>query len=515
MVKKLRTMRTFARTAAKSMEKKLVENAQKLRDNPYHILPEYTDNYSRRYFDKIKRDLDKVSRFHDEVKKLEKLAKKRGLDGALAGTLLIAHSQKAPYLAVARLPTGEISYAQRGRADKEKLIAVQYYTDPILRLLGIRDIAFKKGLHIYSWDKGFISTGVEAKPPKDFVDFVINKTSFSLKNGVAACKHIDRDSAKKKKFLQKPYLWILWKSSSIILAICEDCARKTKNTLFTITQYLIEPKISDDFTIEVVAEIVKDMEDKPGFETLYIDDYLAGKLTDHNLIIKNVEHHEDSIKQSEEQLLILDGVSYGKDVHRFINALNPTKYEREGLEYILELISEPLVLSNVTANKILDLYWEEHGLDVLNTILDNKKMAEKFYSLDDTPSNILELVFKYRERQEILSQLPSYTKLPPLAKFADDVAKTYKTFGRQKALGIINKRPDTPKGKSLAYAFLLAFNKAEDAKWRYTPVEIEYGEFLQEYIKKLINATPKVYHKALQELLTASGFTEDISKYKK
>ena len=36
MAKKFRRMRTFARTAAKSMEKRLVENAKKLRED--HIL---------------------------------------------------------------------------------------------------------------------------------------------------------------------------------------------------------------------------------------------------------------------------------------------------------------------------------------------------------------------------------------------------------------------------------------------------------------------------------------------
>ena len=34
MVKKIKTMRTFARTASKSMEKKIVDNAKKLMEDP-------------------------------------------------------------------------------------------------------------------------------------------------------------------------------------------------------------------------------------------------------------------------------------------------------------------------------------------------------------------------------------------------------------------------------------------------------------------------------------------------
>ena len=189
MAKKFRRMRTFARTAAKSMEKKLVENAKKLREDPYLILPDYEDNYSRKYFDKIKRNLDRVNRFNDDLKKLEKLSYKRGLDGALAGTLIIAHSEKAPYLAVAKFPTGDVSYAQRGRAEKEKLIAVQHFDNPILRLLGIKDIALKRRLHVYSWDEGYVSTGLEANPPEDFISFLIKKTGLTNKNGIATWRY--------------------------------------------------------------------------------------------------------------------------------------------------------------------------------------------------------------------------------------------------------------------------------------------------------------------------------------
>jgi hypothetical protein len=141
-------------------------------------------------------------------------------------------------------------------------------------------------------------------------------------------------------------------------------------------------------------------------------------------------------------------------------------------------------------------------------------MAKKFYQLDDTPSDILQLVYNYDEIQQILSKLPTYKNLPTLARFVDNIARTYKTFGEKKVLSELKKRPNDPKGKSIAYAFLLLFDKAKDSKWQYSPVEIEYGEFLKEYVKKLLNADPKNYHKILQELLVASGSSENIDNNK-
>ena len=510
MAKKFRRMRTFARTAAKSMEKRLVENAKKLREDPYLILPDYEDNYSRRHFDKIKRSLDKVNRFNDDTKRLEKISNKRGLDGALAGTLLLAHSEKAPYLAVAKFPTGDISYAQRGRADKEKLIAVQYFDNPVLRLLGIKDMALKRKLHVYSWDNGFVSTGLQAEPPEDFISFLVKKAGLSYKNGIATCGDVKPETVKKEKVSKKNYLRIHWKSADVVAAICEDCAKLKKNTIFNMTKYLIEPDLSNDFLIDVVGQVVKKGEFEYG-ETQNVNEYLSGKLTDIEFIRKNMKQREESIRESGEKILILDGVSYDTNIDQFIEALKPNKFEKEGLELILEQVDEPVVLNNVTPNKVLERFWEDYGLDAINSIIDDEEMAKKFFSLDDTPSDIFELVFNYQERQQILSQLPRYRSLPPLAMFADSVVRTYKTFGEKEALTEIKRRPDNPKGKSIAYAFLLVFGKAKDKKWQYSQVEIEYGDFLKEYAKKILDSDPKKYHKALQELLTASGSSENIN----
>ena len=513
MVKKMRRVRTFARTASKSMEKKLIENAKQLMKDPYLILPDYSDNYSDKIFKKIKKSLDKTNRFKDEPKKLEKLALRRDLAGAFAGTLLLAHSEKAPYLAVAKFPTGDITYAQRGRADKEKLIAVQHFDDPILRILGIKDFSIKKKLHIYSWDEGYFSSGIKPEPPEDFVNFIVKKTKLSLKNGILCCGDIDGNIVKSGDFSKKNYLRINWKSAGIIIAICQDCAKSSKNTMFNITKYILQSDISDDFEIKVVGKVVKKGLDEE-HSTQHINEYLSGEITDIDFIKKNMQRREEDLKDSEEKIFILDGNSYGTDVDEFIKALKPNKYEKEGLKLVLDNVDEPVVLNNVTPNKVLEKYWDDYGLDAILSVIEDEDMAKKFHSLDDNPSDILELVFNYKERQNILSQLPRYKSLPPLANFIDSLARSYKTFGEKEVLSEIKKRPNNPKGKSIAYAFLLIFGKGKDKKWQYSPIEIEYGEFLKDYAKKLLDSKPNNYHKYFKELITASGSSENIDDYK-
>lgn len=511
MAKKIRRVRTFARTATKSQEKSLIENAKKIRKNPYVILPECTDESCTKIFIKTRKKLEKIHRFKDDSDKLDKLSNKKGLEGALAGTLLLALSEKAPYLGVLKFPNGDITYAQRGKAEKEKLIAIQHFDDPVLRLLGVKDMAFKKKLYLYSWDTSFVCSGQRAQPPKDFVDYVIKKLHFPYKQHICSCEHIDAKKVQTKQCLDLYYLRIYWKSAETVIALCQDCAKSSKNTMFTLSKYMVAPDLSEDFEIDVVAEVIKQKQSSTHPETLFIQEYLSGKLSDYEFINKNIKNRKKEITDSDEKILVNNGVSYGSDINGFVDTLQPKKYERDALLFILEQIDEPVVVNDITPNRFLELYWKDYGKEYLEHVIDDADLVESFFQLDDTPSNILSTIKDFQNRQHILSQLPQFSSLPPLALFADTVARTYKTFGEKNALNEIKKRPDTPKGKSLAYAFLLALDKGIDTKWKYSKEEIEYGEFLMKYAKNLLESSPKKYSQYLQELLTVSGSNETIT----
>ncbi len=319
MAKKQRKTRSFARTAPKSQEKYLIENAKKLQEDPFLILPTCTED-TQKHFQKLRKQLKRIHQYHTDEKKLEKLSHKKGLDGALAGTYLLAISEKAPYLAVLRFATGDITYAQRGKADKEKLIAVQHFDDPVFRLRGIKDIVFKKKLYVYSWDNGYVCTGREAHPPLEFIDFIRNMVDLPSIQGVMTCPHISPGIAKKKEYLTLNYLRIEWKPGQTIIALCENCTKSTKNTIFTISKYMLQRNLSDDFDIEVMTQVGKHSVLSDKQKTAYLQEYLAGSLTDYEFIKKIAKSQEEHVKQAEEKILVLDGVSYGTDVTRFVDA---------------------------------------------------------------------------------------------------------------------------------------------------------------------------------------------------
>ena len=132
--------------------------------------------------------------------------------------------------------------------------------------------------------------------------------------------------------------------------------------------------------------------------------------------------------------------------------------------------------------------------------------------MHDSPTTILKLAFEWQAHQGTLNALPKYTTLPALAAFANAIARLAKTQGAEKAIRELKKRPDTPHGKSLEYAFLLSFQAEKEAKWKFTSEEINYGEFLRPSVDRLLNAPAEDYTTALQALLSACGSTETITE---
>ncbi len=509
-----RVGKSIVRNASKNMEKIMVSQAKKLYENPFLVLPEYNDNDSTKRFKKLRRQLEKVNDIKDDINKLEKKSKKRGLDAAVAGTLLIAHSKKAPFLAIAKLSFGSVYYAQRGQATKEHLIAAQHTDDPFYRLFGIRDIAFKYHLHVYSWNEGFFSTGLNANPPKEFVDYIVNDLDLEKSNNILHCSHISSEEIKKEIVKKQPYLHLYWHSADIHIGICKQCASKEKNTLFSITKYILADDLNEDFDPSVIGSIIKDKTTDSHQETLFIDDYLAGKLTDHHFIEKNMESRRETLKDKEQQVYIIDGKQY-EDADDFISALNPNSFEKKALQKMISLYQKPIIVSNVTPNDVLALHWDQYGNEIINDILNDEPLTKEILSLSETPSIMVKTAFDIKNKQNVLNNLPSYTELPDIAKYADKLARIYRVEGKQKLFSALRSLPNHPKKRSIAYGMLLVIKKHADMKWKFSKIDIESGEFIKSYLETLLIGDPKEYHTSLQHVLNTCGFSESLDEYKK
>ena len=136
---------------------------------------------------------------------------------------------------------------------------------------------------------------------------------------------------------------------------------------------MLQRNLSDDFDIEVITQIGKHSVLSDKQKTTHLQEYLTGKLTDYEFIKKIAKSQEEHVKQAEEKILVLDGISYGTDVPRFVDALQPNTYEKTALEYILQKSQEPLIVSKITPSKLLERYWNQYGKEFLESILDDNR----------------------------------------------------------------------------------------------------------------------------------------------
>jgi hypothetical protein len=523
-------IRTGARTASKVQEKELLRKAKKLAKDPELILPKCV-NHSRCYFDVIRKQVHRIQQFADDEQMLKRFSGRGDLLArAYAATIQLTHEGKAPYLAPFRTPFGTIPFAFRGKTKKEKLVAVQYYDDPKWAIMGVIDIVRKKKLHVYSTKDGLICTGKVPEPPTGFIRHTIEglNSNLKLKKGVYSCPHLDSEIIKDSEQKGVAYLEIQWHSADTTIALCDRCANKSnEHTMGMLTQRIADKKITEDFEVTVIAQPTCNdeckncpIENPMAVSAELLKKYELGEISDSDLISKHLDRLRENYRYSSKKMYIMDNKCYGSNLKSFIKALKPTDIERKALWSVLKKIDESVIFDKATPSKILGHYWQEHGKTAIFAITNDAKVTKNIYKKFDITkikaSEILKEADVEIKKKTIISLLPKYNKLPPIALFADNVARIYMTKGIDESVRAIDKyKGGDTKVKAVAYAFLLALNRGEGKKWQYTQTEHDFAQYLKDPAMELLDTEPDEYHDThdtLQKLLSATGSTEVIKK---
>ena len=520
-------IRTGARTASKVQEKDLIRKAKKLKKNPELILPKCI-NHTKCYFDVVRKQVLRIQGFADNERLLKRFSERGDpLARAYAATLLLGIEGKAPYLAPIKTPFGTVTYALRGKTSKEKLVAVQYFNEPKWLILGVLDIVKKKKLHVYSTKDGLICTGRTPAPPAGFVKDKINRLNVNLKyqDGVYACPHLNPKIVQNGEQKGISYLEIEWHSADVAISICDRCAKKSKeHTLGSLTQHIADRKVKHDFSVNVISQpICKDKcKDCEIIEPLelsseLLEKYQAGEILDSELITQHLEWLRNDYRRLSKRIYILDNQCYGTNLKAAIKALTPTTLERKALWAVLNKVDESVIFDKATPSKILGFYWKDFGKSAIFAITHDSKITKGIFKKFDInkikASEILKEADVEITKKTIISLLPTYTKLPEIAEFADSIARIYMTKGLDESVRAIDKyKGGDTKVKSVAYAFLLALNRGEGKKWQYTQTEHDFAQYLKNVANQLLQSEPDEYHEALQNLLSATGSTEKIDK---
>ncbi|MFO8133291.1 MAG: hypothetical protein R6U10_05095 [Thermoplasmatota archaeon] len=499
--------RSGIRVATQRQENRIRNIAARLKKDPAMVLPECSGDCRRCSFKGVRKKLEKLRDADEDT--LKKYADRKDLfskdlAAAVAATMLLADAKDIPYLAAKDIDGDTYVYAKRGEANEEKLLGVQNYDDPHLRLLAVMDLAAKNDLYLYSLQDGMVCVEDDAAPPDGFVSFALHRLGL---DDDGSCGHASAG---------RPCLVVDWKPTDVRLHICERCATE-KNTVAMLTRYFFAPDIEEIFSVDVEGDIVE-----CGHEcsTCHIesvdaglddDMYLAGQMSDASFIESWRKKARWGIQGLDEPVFVLDGICFGSDVDAAIEHLSPKEWEIPALHLLLEQASEPLVLDDATPNAVIAEYWDDHAGQLVRHIAGSEGLRILRQSGGKyTPAEILERVHEAARRREALAALPSYDGLPPLASFADGIARAYRSDGSAGAVKAIQGKDMDFKHKAVAYAFLMAMDKASGEQWKYSDAEREFGGHLAGHAERLLTLEGDAYGEALQELLTATGSTETI-----
>lgn len=510
----------MARSSSKTREQELLKLSKRLEKDPFMVLPVCSPECEKDPFAKVRRHLERVRDAAGDEELLKKLSKKGDpLARAVAATILLHHAGKVPMLAVYRATWGEASYALRGKTPREKLVGVQNVDHPLWRIFAVMDIVKKRKVFLYSDRQHMVCTGRNPHPPKEFVEWNIKQIPFHLgRNGnVYHCKHLRPDDVRNGTVKGRPYLELRWESADCTLTLDEACARE-ENTLGLLSRYMAGPKVADDFHISVHYRPVCGIPDCSSCRedwTLPPSDlkaYRRSQMSDVAIIRKGRTVFEDLMRAEGKRVYLAAGVCYGSDLAAFINSMNPDAAERAALEKALEDHNASLIADSATPSKVLSLVWDMHGLAALEAVTGDPDLARELLEDRDPGDASISSILREAERRirtrAILSSLPNYPPLPGDWEFANGVARSYRTGGKNEAMDFIQKHKDA--SMSLAWAFFLALDSARGKEWMFNEIQREHGAGVSDHAAALLEAEDARYHEALSGLMRAAGSSADI-----
>ena len=494
--KKMR-LRGIKRTP-KRLESDIIERSKALWEDPSLIRPKCAGKCFLCPFDRTFSSISKVNKIKDNPDALVKMASKGDDDifKAYCATISLYAAGSVPYLATAKLAGEEVSYAQRGSVGNDKLIGMQYYNDPKIRLLMYSSVAKRKGLHIYSFGDEIVCS----KKPNMPVDYIYDTfwdTPYEFDNDEITCGH-DSDGI----------LVIRVKSADTEIRICKDCAKDVSTLQFLISRFVGGDPLDD---IEVFVEHSYHSEGSEGRTPVKGDDlkkYSLGIMTDVNVLNMVLRGEIGSLKSSDSATYIIGTKNYGSDVGSFLNDLVGSDAEITALRtYLSENPSISVIAKNNKASDALLSIWGDARRiiaaftndDIANSFNDPSKM---------NPAQVIKEAHQKYISYDVVSKLPEFKRPGEATRHADAYAKAYKVGGADMLKECISEIvPKDKKMRSMAKAFC---DIASIDVIKYTDDEAEFSQFLLPFVEQLIKAEGDDYRDKMNTLLTALGCGESV-----
>ncbi len=512
-------------------EKRLLRSIRALKEDPLKLIPDCERTGNRCKFcpyPKVIRRLKLVQQTAatGNEKKLTKLARGSDIAAAYAGALLVEMSGEAPRLAIARFPTGNVAFAVRGSAPKDKHIGVQHWKESHWRAMAHRDHVKAKGLYMFDTDQGLYCTGRNSRYPVK----LLNDRARAMKAKVKArgddwlCPHLDQDDLAARPRPPGIYLTVHTdRPGDSIVALCGDCSAKSEeNALSRLLEPCAtrNPKLLIDSEVQGGLQPAPDCSDElPPLELekpLMV--YRQGGMLDRDLMETLRQSQLKALQDDERRGFVLDHIYYGMATEAVIKALKARDTGATALSAMLPLVRELVIMADPTPSRLLNELWPRFGGNGLEAVMGHDPDETRLKELEErydgkNAQDLLRQAQALKEAEAKLADLPRYHNLPAAASVADTVIRLTRTDGKQEAFRYLEKLKTREHSvKAVGWSCLLVLNKAKGQEWRFSQEERDFGEALQLHTGVLLEANGDKYHETLTTLLAATGSTAKLKR---
>lgn len=504
---KPRRRKATLHSAGKVTEADLLERARRLADDPTLAMPTCAGPCV--LFSPVtaaRKGIMKAHAARDDEGKLQKLAAGgNDLARAYAATLLVARSEKIPYVAELRLGGENVPYVMRGKAKPLYLAGLQHHDDRALRLLSVTTWAKKRRLNFFSTDEGIVCTGRSRTPPPEFVEQEMALLGLESTGGsVYACAHGGCASG-------EDALVLSWTAASVEMQRCAACA-KEGSLLAQILRHIAgqDRRKAFDVRVELMPLAGRALDVTAPLPDAVKNQYLAGGMTDAQLIAAAHEARVGAIRALGRRVLVAAETSYADDVDAFLDALNPSDAERRAIRVALEKEDAPLVLDRASAARALAELWPRHGKLMLDEAARHDATATRLHRDTVTPEEAAELIRRAAKEgaaTAVAETLPTYGRLPPAASAVDAIARAFRANGKEAAVRVALEQAAQPMAKGVVLAALQELDAAKGQEWRFTNADQDVASNARDAVRALLRDAPETYHASLVDASARSGET--------
>ncbi len=457
------------KSKSKKGQTELLERIEAALSEPSKLIPECLDGGMFCPFSSYSKKISTIESLEDYNKF------SRSADQFLRGlseTEEVLESNSVPIVGIFTTAYGSVEYAKRSDTDPSVLAGIQHSSNPMWRMLAFYSLVYNRDVRIFSSTNYYLASCKGTSPDREFFQDCLNDEKIHYKDsGIIEVGSGDT-------YFEVSYL------GRKILRIYES---SSDNTLKGILKHILSKNPLKDFSL------VFSFSDKIDIsKERFLSDYLAGKITDRELLKNAKDKHLDVSLKSGSYII---GHRIFSEAGSFLSEFTESPFDPQKL---LPVLNEKgsVKLDVPSMGKLLEILWPQYSKDIIELLYPGSVPGD----LKGSPLKQIEAIQHKIEGDTVKADLESVTWSEESSLLLK-LIKTFKADGKEIAVkDALFSMKNSQKSSSVCYAFLSSTGAIKGREWMFDKTAIDLGEKIRPLIDKLLVSDMLQFKERFNEL---------------